>query len=177
MLAGELYDASNPELACERRDARMLCRGLNELDPAEPSERRNALLVSLFGRATDAWITPPFFCDYGYNIKLGANAYFNFNCVILDVMPVSIGDNVLFGPGAHIYTASHPMSATDRRLGLELGAAVAIGDDVWIGGGVMICPGVSIGSGAVIGAGSVVTRNIPGGVFAAGNPCRVIRSV
>jgi maltose O-acetyltransferase len=177
MLAGERYDPGDPELAADRRRARTLCRELNALEPADASPQRNALLARLFGCETNAWITPPFFCDYGYNIKLGANVYFNFNCVVLDVVAVSIGSNVLFGPGVHIYTASHPMSANERRSGLEFGAPVAIGDDVWFGGGALICPGVSIGSGCVIGAGSVVTRDIPESVFAAGNPCRVIRKV
>jgi maltose O-acetyltransferase len=135
------------------------------------------LLASLFGCETDAFITPPFFCDYGYNISLGANTYFNFNCVVLDVMRVRIGSNALFGPGVHIYTASHPMTAAERRSGLEFGKAVSIGSDVWVGGNAVICPGVSIGPGSVIGAGSVVTVDIPESVFAAGNPCRVIRQI
>jgi maltose O-acetyltransferase len=177
MLAGDPYDPGDPELSSERHRARTLCHALNALDPAEPTRQRTALLVSLFGYETDARISSPFFCDYGYNIKLGANAYFNFNCVVLDVVSVSIGNNALFGPGVHIYTACHSMSVGERRLGLEFGAPVAIGDDVWVGGSVVICPGVSIGSGSVIGAGSVVTRDIPDGVFAAGNPCRVIRKV
>ena len=177
MLAGLLYDPSDPELSSERQRARTLCHALNALDPAEAAMQRNALLVNLFGSKMDALITSPFFCDYGYNIKLGANVYFNFNCVVLDVVSVSIGNNVLFGPGVHIYTASHPMTVAERRLGLEFGVPVAIGDDVWVGGSVVICPGVSIGSGSVIGAGSVVTRDIPESVFAAGSPCRVIRKV
>lgn len=106
-----------------------------------------------------------------------SRVYFNFNSVILDVAPVTIGDNVLFGPGVHIYTAMHPMSAAERRLGLESGQPVVIGNDVWLGGGAIICPGVTVGAGAVIGAGSVVTRSIPEGMFAAGNPCRVIQRV
>lgn len=176
MLAGALYDALDPELTAERLRARELCHALNALDPADTARRR-ALLADLFGRATDASINAPFFCDYGYNITLGANVYFNVNCVVLDVAPVTIGANALFGPGVHIYAASHPMGAADRRLGLEFGSAVAIGDDVWVGGGAIICPGVSVGAGAVIGAGSVVTRDIPASVFAAGNPCRVIRQL
>ncbi len=176
MLAGELYNANDPELASERLRARTICDQLNASEPSV-SLRRSELLASLFGYATDACINPPFFCDYGYNIELGANAYFNVNCVVLDVVSVRIGKNVLFGPGAHVYTASHPMTVSERRTGLELGKPVVIGDDVWIGGGAVICPGVTIGAGAVIGAGSVVTRDIPEGVFAGGNPCRVIRSI
>lgn len=176
MLAGELYNSNDPELVSERLRARDVCRQLNALDLSDSLHKRT-LLVSLFGYETDAGIQAPFFCDYGYNIKLGANAYFNFNCVVLDVMPVAIGNNALFGPGVHIYAASHPMSAAERELGLEFGKPVSIGDDVWVGGSAVICPGVSVGSGAVIGAGSVVTRDIPAGVFAAGNPCRIIRTL
>ena len=110
-------------------------------------------------------MTAPFFCDYGSNIRLGNRVYFNFNCVILDVAPVSIGDNVLFGPGVHIYTALHPLRAAERRAGLESGQPVSIGGDVWVGGG------------AIIGGGSVVTRDVPAGMLAVSNPCRVIRPV
>lgn len=173
MLAGALYDSKDTQLSAERLRARTLCQRLNALDPARAEDRR-ALLRELLGPGMEADITPPFQCDYGYNIRLGANVYFNVNCVVLDVMPVTIGANVLIGPGVHIYAASHPMDAQQRRSGLEFGRAVTIGDDVWIGGGAVICPGVSIGSGAVIGAGSVVTRDVPAGAFAAGNPCRVI---
>lgn len=176
MLAGELYRADDPELTAERQQARSLCRDLAALPPAEIA-RAKALLARLLGAATDACLTPPFFCDYGYNIRLGRNVYFNVNCVVLDVMPVSIGDNALFGPGVHIYTAMHPIGAAERRLGREFARPVSIGADVWVGGGAIICPGVTVGAGAVIGAGSVVTRDIAPGVFAAGNPCRVIRQI
>ena len=123
------------------------------------------------------WIQPLFHCDYGTNIRVGEKVFFNFNCVVLDVMEVKIGSNVLFGPAVQIYTAMHPMSAVERRTWLEYAKPVEIGSDVWVGGGAIICPGVKIGSGTVIGAGSVVTRDIPEGVFAAGNPCRVIRGL
>jgi maltose O-acetyltransferase len=176
MLAGERYDASDPELTADRQRARALCRAFNAAPPGEPG-RHSALLAELFGYATDARIEPPFHCDYGYNIALGANAYFNVGCVVLDVAAIAIGANALFGPGVHIYAASHPMSAAERRQGLEFGAPVSIGDDVWVGGGAIICPGASVGAGAIIGAGSVVTRAIPASVFAAGNPCRVLRSL
>jgi maltose O-acetyltransferase len=174
MLAGELYDPNDSELASERIRARTLCCEFNALAPAD-FLRRRALLAGLFGYECDAGINAPFHCDYGYNIKLAANVYFNVNCVILDVTPVVIGKNVLLGPGVHVYAASHPMGATDRRSGLEFGESVVIGDDVWLGGGAVVCPGVTVGSGSVIGAGSVVTQSVPPGVFAAGNPCRVIR--
>jgi maltose O-acetyltransferase len=174
MLAGELYDAADLQLATERQHARLLCHALNHLAPQEDA-RRPALLAELLGAANGANIQPPFFCDYGYNIEIGAHTWINVNCVVLDVMPVRIGAHVLFGPGVQVYTASHPLDAAVRRQGLECAKPVTIGDDVWIGGGTVICPGVSIGAGTVIGAGSVVTRDIPAGVLAAGNPCRVIR--
>ncbi|MEO6928700.1 MAG: sugar O-acetyltransferase, partial [Casimicrobiaceae bacterium] len=166
MLAGRLYDASDPQLAAERRRAQSLCHELNSASPLE-RERRLHALTALLGRATNARIDPPFFCDYGYNIELGDNVYFNVNCVVLDVMRVAIGNNTLFGPGVHVYAATHPMSPVERATGLELGKPVTIGDDVWIGGGAIICPGVTIGNGTVIGAGSVVTRDVGAQVFAA----------
>ncbi len=176
MLAGELYFPGDPTLVSDRHRASALCHEFNTLAPIEAT-RKQALLASLFGYACDARITAPFHCDYGYNIALGTNVYFNFDCVILDVASVTIGRNTLLGPGVHIYAASHPMSAIERRAELEFGKPVVIGDDVWLGGNSVVCPGVTIGSGSVVGAGSVVTRDIPAGVFAAGNPCRVIRPV
>jgi maltose O-acetyltransferase len=122
------------------------------------------------------WMQPPFYCDYGSNIFLGTRVFFNFNCVVLDVCAVRIGDYTLFGPSVQIYTAMHPLDAELRRRH-EFAKPVTIGDDVWVGGAAVICPGVTIGSKAVIGAGSVVTRDIPENVFAAGNPCRVIRTL
>ena len=123
-----------------------------------------------------AVIRPPFHCDYGYNIRIGPGVFFNFNCVVLDVCEVRVGDFTLFGPAVQIYTATHPMNALLRRT-QESGKPVEIGSDVWVGGGAILCPGVKIGARSVIGAGSVVTRDIPEGVFAAGNPCRVIREI
>ena len=119
---------------------------------------------------------PPFFCDYGSNILLGERVFFNFNCVVLDVCPVTIGDFTLFGPGVQILTPLHPLYAELRRRE-EYGKPIEIGSDVWVGGGALILAGVRIGSRSVIGAGSVVTRDVPEGVFAAGNPCRVIRAI
>jgi maltose O-acetyltransferase len=119
---------------------------------------------------------PPFFCDYGSNIALGHRVFFNFNCVVLDVCEVTVGDYTLFGPAVQIYTPMHPLNAEQRRH-QEFGRPVSIGSDVWVGGGAMILPGVRVGSRSVIGAGSVVTRDVPEGVFAAGNPCRVIRAI
>ena len=177
MLDGELYNGADPQLVAERLHARELCRELAALSPKAPDGERADLLARLFGVPTNAYITPPFFCDYGSNIELGNNVYFNFNCVILDVAKVIVGSDVLFGPAVQVYTATHPMSAEERRNGLEFARPVSIGNDVWLGGGAIICPGVSIGDGTVIGAGSVVVRDVPAGVFAAGNPCRVIRNI
>lgn len=177
MLNGELYHGADPGLVEERQRARFLCQQLNALSPTAQEAERQMILAALFHTETDVDLTPPFFCDYGYNIRLGAHVYFNFNCVLLDVMPISIGSHVLFGPGVHIYTALHPLNAHERRSGLEYAKTVTIGDDVWVGGGAIICPGVVIGDGAVIGAGSVVTRDVRPGVVAAGNPCRVIRQL
>ncbi|GJL56205.1 MAG: maltose O-acetyltransferase [Nitrospirales bacterium] len=177
MLKGELYNGTDLELVAERQRARLLCQQLNALPATAPEADRQAILADLFHTDTDAYVTPPFFCDYGYNIHLGVKAYFNFNCVLLDVMPITIGNHVLFGPGVHIYTAVHPLNADERRSELEYAKAVTIGNDVWIGGGAIICPGVVIGDGTVIGAGSVVTRDVKAGVVAAGNPCRVIRKL
>jgi maltose O-acetyltransferase len=138
-------------------------------------DQRRAILRRLFGAGGDTvWMQPPFYCDYGENIHLGERVFFNFNCVVLDVCPVTIGDFTLFGPAVQIYTPLHPLNAAARR-GKEYGKPVVIGADVWVGGGAIILPGVSVGPRAVIGAGSVVTRDVPGDVFAAGNPCRVIR--
>ena len=123
------------------------------------------------------WIEPPFFCDYGYNIKLKGKFYANHNCIILDVCHVEFGDNILMGPNVQIYTATHPMSPQARLSVQELGKPISIGNNVWIGGSAVICPGVTIGDNCVIGAGSVVTRDIPANTFAAGNPCRVIKNI
>jgi maltose O-acetyltransferase len=176
MLAGEPYDPLDPELAAGRERARDLCRALNATREAEREERRR-ILRELFGAGGDSvWMQPPFHCDYGANVELGERVFFNFNCVVLDVCRVRVGDFTLFGPAVQIYTATHPFDAALRRR-QELGRPVEIGSDVWVGGGAIILPGVTSGPRAVMGAGSVVTRDVPAGVFAAGNPCRVIRQI
>jgi maltose O-acetyltransferase len=176
MLAGEMYDPFDPELVAGRRRARDLCQTLNATRDADEHERRR-ILVDLFGAGGESvWMQPPFYCDYGSNILLGERVFFNFNCVVLDVCQVRIGDFTLFGPAVQIYTATHPMDAMLRRS-QEAGKPIEVGSDVWIGGAAILCPGVRIGCRSVIGAGSVVTRDIPEGVFAAGNPCRVIREI
>jgi maltose O-acetyltransferase len=176
MLAGQLYDPLDAELAQARGRARDLCQDLNATRESN-QEARRAILKQLFGHGGESvWMQPPFFCDYGSNILLGERVFFNFNCVVLDVCVVKIGDFTLFGPAVQIYTATHPMNAELRRK-QEFAKPIEIGSDVWVGGGAIICPGVKIGSKTVIGAGSVVTRDIPDGVFATGNPCCVIREI
>ena len=177
MLAGELYDATDPQLAAERRRARDLLRVLNASRDAEAA-LRGRIIGELFGAAGEgAWVEPPFFCDYGSNIRMGDRVFFNFNCVVLDPAPVTIGSDVLFGPAVQIYTATHPLGYEARRTWRESAKPVVVGSDVWVGGGAILLPGVTVGSRSVIGAGSVVTRDVPEGVFAAGNPCRVIRAL
>jgi len=176
MLAGEMYDPLDPELVAGRERARDLCQALNGTREGQQDERRR-ILAELFGSGGESvWMQPPFFCDYGSNIELGERVFFNFNCIVLDVCRVRIGDFTLFGPAVQIYTPMHPFNVAERRR-TEFGKPVDIGSDVWVGGGAIILSGVRIGSRAVIGAGSVVTRDVPEAVFAAGNPCRVIREI
>src|SRR5947199_5447542 len=176
MLAGQLYDPLDAELVRARERARDLCQDLNATREADQAARRR-ILTELFGAGGESvWMQPPFFCDYGSNIVLGERVFFNFNCVVLDVCRVMIGDYTLFGPAVQIYTATHPLNAALRRH-QEFAKPISIGSDVWVGGGAILCPGVKVGSRSIIGAGSVVTRDIPEGVFAAGNPCRVIREI
>jgi len=176
MLAGELYDPLDAELVQARARARDLCQDLNASRESD-QPRRRSILAALFGQGGDSvWMQPPFYCDYGANIRLGERVFFNFNCVVLDVCRVTVGDFTLFGPAVQIYTATHPFNAAQRRT-QESGKPIEVGSDVWVGGGAVLCPGVTIGSKSVIGAGSVVTRDVPAGVFAAGNPCRVIRPI
>ena len=177
MLDGEFYNAADVQLTNERHKTRQLLRKYNNIPEDEIQNRNTQLNELLPNTGTGLEIQPPFYCDYGSNIVLGDNVYFNFNCVILDVTRVIIGNRCLFGPAVQIYSATHPMDHAQRAAGLEFGKPVTIGDDVWVGGNVTICPGVSIGDRAVIGAGSVVTKDIPSGVFAAGNPCKVIREL
>lgn len=177
MLAGELYDPRDMQLSAERRRARLLLKDLNDTRDDQAEERGRLLRELIPSQGIDTWVEPPFYCDYGSNIILGDKVFFNFNCVILDVAVVRIGSRVLFGPSVQLYAATHPLDADERRTGLELGKAIEIGDDAWLGGGAIVCPGVKIGDGSVIGAGSVVTKDIPAGVFAAGNPCIVIRRI
>jgi maltose O-acetyltransferase len=173
MLAGELYMSNDPELTKDRKRAKALCYHYNQ----QVEELDKVTLSDLLGYTTDAYLEPPFYCDYGYNIQLGANVYANHNLVILDCAPVTIGDNVFIAPNVVISTAAHPIDAQVRSSGPEFAKPVRIGSNVWIGATVTILPGVEIGDNVTIGAGSVVTRSIPPNSVAVGNPCRVLRSL
>ncbi|MFC7704293.1 sugar O-acetyltransferase [Plastorhodobacter daqingensis] len=169
MLAGAPYRADDPELAAERARAEAFLQQINTGPPAQ----RPALLGQLLGTMGEgAVIRPPFHCDYGYNIRLGADVFLNFGCVILDVAEVSIGAATQIGPGVQILTADHPRDPSRRRAGLESGRPVQIGENVWIGGGALLLPGVHVGAEAIIGAGAVVTRDVAAGSTVAGNPAR-----
>jgi len=176
MLAGDLYNPLDPELIRARERARDLCQTLNNTRESQQQERRSVLIELLGFGGDTVWMQPPFYCDYGTNIHLGTRVFFNFNCIVLDVCEVKIGDYTLFGSGVQILTPLHPNNAALRRQ-QEFGKPIEIGADVWVGGGALILAGVRIGSRSVIGAGSIVTRDIPADVFAAGNPCRVIRGI
>jgi maltose O-acetyltransferase len=171
MLAGELY-RPDAELEADHAAAKAWMERYNTAS-ALPVAEQQALLRERLGHVgKGAVIRPPFFCDYGYNIRLGDGVFLNFNCVILDVVEVTIGDRTQIGPAVQIYAADHPRDAETRRAGLEFGRPVRIGNDVWIGGGAVLLPGITVGDGAVIGAGSVVTRDVAAGVMVAGNPAR-----
>ena len=176
MLAGELYRADDPQLQADQATAAAWMTRYNaSLDKSD--DERRALMRELFGQVGDrAVIRPPFHCDYGFNITIGTGVFLNFNCVILDVVQVTIGDGAQIGPAVQIYTADHPRDPEQRRAGLEFGRPVTIGRNVWIGGGAIVLPGVTIGDDAIIGAGSVVTRDVPAGATAAGNPARLLTS-
>lgn len=172
MLAGELYRATDPELVADRERAKRWMDRYNGPEAGSEAQWHDALRELLAEVGEGTVVRPPFFCDYGYNIRLGAGVFLNFNCVILDVVEVSIGDGTLVGPAVQIYAADHPRDAATRRTGVELGRPVSIGRNVWIGGGALILPGVRIGDDAVVGAGSVVTRDVAPGARMRGNPAR-----
>ncbi len=174
MLAGELYRAIGSELAADAARADRLLRAYNATGIDE-ADRRGAILAELFGAIGDGvLVRPPFYCDYGYNIRLGRRTFVNFGCVFLDVAPIVLGDGCQIGPAVQIYAADHPRAPDLRRAGYETGVAVHIGSNVWLGGGAILLPGVTIGDDAIIGAGSVVTRDVPAGATAAGNPARIL---
>lgn len=175
MLAGELYRPEGPEILADvARTAEWLAR-YNAPGVMDPAARHALLRAFLAEAGPDTVVRPPFYCDLGYNIRLGRNVFLNYNCTILDIMPVEIGDFTLIGPGVQILAADHPRDPAQRRALLEFGRLVRIGANCWIGAGALVLPGVTVGDDAIIGAGSVVTRDVPPGATAAGNPARPVR--
>lgn len=187
MLAGEIYNSRDPELLTIHHHAQKLLKSFSNT-PSTDTETKQKILASLLGSlGRNVWIESPFFCDYGENIFIGNNVFINYNCVLLDCNRITIGNNVLIGPAVQIYTATHPINAQERirpskddpglTTYVTRAEPVTIGDNTWLGGGAVLMPGVEIGENTTIGAGSVVTKSIPANVFAAGNPCRVIKAV
>lgn len=177
MMAGELYRGGDPELSAEQVAAQTKLEAFNASPAADPAARRRMLTALFAEYGEGCYVRPPFHCDYGYNIRMGRGTFVNFGAVFLDCNEIRIGEDVQIAPGVHIYTATHPLDPVPRRAGWESAHPVVIEDNVWLGGGVIVCPGVTIGENTVVGAGSVVTRSLPANVFAAGNPCRVIRAL
>lgn len=177
MLAGELYIAMDEELRNDFFKAKKLTRLYNRTTEEEGDYRKQLLRELFESTGENFYIEPPFRCDYGCHISIGENFYSNYDCIILDVCKVKIGNNVLFGPRVSIYAAAHPIDAEIRNTGLEYGKPVTIGDNVWVGGSTVINPGVTIGNNVVIGSGSVVTKDIPDNAIAVGNPCKVLRQI
>ena len=173
--AGLAYIADKEVMEQQKR-ARKLTQELNTVDRSD-FEKIEKIVKELLGKSEGAFINPPFYCDYGFNIEVGKNFYANYNCTILDVGKVTIGDNCMFAPNVAIYTAGHPIHPDSRNSMYEYGIPVSIGDNCWLGGNTIVCPGVKIGNNVVIGAGSVVTKDISDWSIAAGNPCRVIRTI
>ncbi len=173
MISGLPYDPGDLELQADQTAAKQWMARYNAAMAASPAERRDLLRQRMGEVGEGAIIRPPFHCDYGYNIRLGRNVFMNFNCIVLDVCEVEIGDQTQIGPAVQILTADHPRDPVQRAEGIEFGKPVTIGRNVWIGGGAIILPGVTIGDDAVIGAGSVVTRDVPEGATAVGNPARL----
>lgn len=167
---------SDESIMEQQKPARRLTQELNTVDRSD-FDAITRIVKELLGKSEGAFINPPFYCDYGFNIEVGKNFFANYNCMILDVAKVKIGDNCQMAPNVAIYTAGHPLHPDVRNTAYEYGIEVTIGNNVWIGGNVVICPGVHIGDNCVIGAGSVVTRDIPDWSLAAGNPCRVLRKI
>ena len=178
MIAGDLYDATDVELVKMRQEARGFLDELNRSVQDVKDAERLALCHKLFSKVGDGlWLQPPFYCDYGKNIEVGSDVYFNFNCIVLDVAKVTIGSNVRIGPNVQIYTASHPVNVDERNSGQEFGKSINIRDNVWIGGNALICPGVSVGENSIISAGAVVTKDVPSNVIVGGNPAKLIRDL
>lgn len=177
MIKGEMYFANDEVLVKERLKARRLFNEFNNTSEVE-LEKRTEILKMLFGNvAKNIYIEPSFKCDYGYNITVGDNFFANYDCVMLDVCPITIGNNVMLAPGVHIYTATHPLDPIERSSGYEYGKPVKIGNNVWLGGRSVVCPGVTIGNNVVVAAGAVVTKDVPDNVVVGGNPAKIIKNI
>ena len=178
MLAGIIYDANyDKDLIAERAKCKDLCHEFNNLLPSN-SEKQTQIMKELLGSTKGSFvITAPFWCDYGYNIEVGENFYTNHNCVFLDAAKITFGDNVFIAPNCCFSTAGHPLDSEQRNKGLEFARPITVGNNVWFGAGVTVLPGITIGDDVVIGAGSIVTKDIPSGVIAVGNPCRVLKKI
>ncbi len=177
MIAGKMYDPLDSQLVEDRHHARSLFQKINALNEDSKTERNKLFYKLIKNAGENLWVEPPFYCEYGYNISIGDQVFFNFNCCILDVCPVIIGNHSMFGPNVQIYTATHPLEYKARNSGKEFAKPITIGQNVWVGGNATLCPGIVIGNNVVIGAGSVVTKSFPDDVFIAGNPARVIRPI
>lgn len=176
MLNEELYRPEDKELTDLRMKAQLLYREYNQTSIKE-AEQREQILDQLFGRiGKKLEIVPPFYCDYGFNISVGDEVFMNMNCCILDIAPITIGNQVMFGPNVQVYGATHPLNPNKRYLGEEAGKRIIIEDQVWIGGGAILCPGVRIGKGAVVAAGAIVVKDVPANTFVGGNPAKVIKT-
>lgn len=177
MIAGQPYSPSDPELVAARTKARLLIREFNQMSEDRQFDR-SGLLRRLLGKTRREFhIESTFSVDYGFNISIGENFYANFNCTMLDVCPITIGDNVMIAPNVSLYTATHPIDPNERNSGIEYGKPISIGHNVWIGGNAVILPGVTLGDNVVVGAGSVVTKSFPANVVIAGNPAVVIKQI
>jgi maltose O-acetyltransferase len=177
MLRGELYHADDPQIEADQAHAHDLMERYNATRHAE-LEERNRLLRELLGEVGEGVVVkPPFRCDYGLHISIGGGTFVNYGCVMLDVVPIRIGRACQIATNVQLLAATHPLEPTPRRDGWEYGEPITIGDNVWLGGGVIVCPGVTIGDDSVVGAGAVVTRDLPAGVVAVGNPARVLREL
>lgn len=177
MLRGDLYLGFDPELVAARSRARRLFYRYNATDPDAREERAEILRDLLGYVGQDVWVEPPFYCDYGSQIMLEDGVYLNMNCVLLDCAAIHIGAQTFLATNVQLLTATHPVNAAERTAGPEYALPITIGARCWLGGGVIVCPGVTIGADTTIGAGSVVVKDIPAGVLAVGNPCRVVRSL
>lgn len=177
MRAGELFPGDDPALDEERQRCQARLAMLNAMPPGEDAARRAAFeqLLAAVGEGTQ--IRTPFYCDYGDGIRIGADCFLNFNCVLLDGAAIELGEKCLLGPAVQLVTATHPLEPARRRTAIEQALPIRLGDGVWLGAGVIVCPGVSIGENTVVGAGSVVVRDLPAGVLAVGNPARVVREL